>query len=82
MENPMKEVIKHLGLRPIKLWLDDIEDGAMEQAYHLAELPFIHSHIALMPDCHQGYGMPIGGVMATEGVVVPNAVGGEDRHHS
>jgi tRNA-splicing ligase RtcB len=68
-------VVKKLGLKPIKLWLDDIEDGAMAQAEHLAELPFIHSHIVLMPDCHQGYGMPIGGVMATEGVVVPNAVG-------
>jgi len=68
-------VVKKRGLRPIKLWLDDIEDGAMAQAEHLAELPFAFSHIALMPDCHQGYGMPIGGVMATKGVVVPNAVG-------
>lgn len=68
-------VVKNLGLRPIKLWLDDIEDGVMEQARHLAELPFAYKHIAIMPDAHQGYGMPIGGVMATEGVVVPNAVG-------
>jgi len=68
-------VVKKLGLKPIKLWLDDLERGAMDQAEHLAELPFIHSHIALMPDCHQGYGMPIGGVMATKNVVVPNAVG-------
>jgi len=60
---------------PIKLWLDDIEDGAMEQAKQLASLPFAYHHIALMPDCHLGYGMPIGGVMATENVIVPNAVG-------
>lgn len=60
---------------PIKLWLDDIEDGAMEQAKNLAELPFAFRHIAIMPDSHQGYGMPIGGVMATEGYIVPNAVG-------
>lgn len=70
----MKQVItteKH----PIKLWLDDIEDGALDQAKNLANLPFVYKHIAIMPDAHQGYGMPIGGVMATRGVVIPNAVG-------
>lgn len=61
--------------RPIKLWLDDIEDGAMEQVKNLANLPFTFRHIAIMPDSHQGYGMPIGGVLATQGVVIPNAVG-------
>lgn len=60
---------------PIKMWLDDIEDRALQQAKDLANLPFVHKHIAIMPDSHQGYGMPIGGVMATRGVVVPNAVG-------
>jgi len=60
---------------PIKLWLDDIEDGALEQAKNLANLPFAFKHIAIMPDSHQGYGMPIGGVLATEEVVIPNAVG-------
>lgn len=61
--------------RPIKLWLDDIEDGALEQAKNLSNLPFAFKHIAIMPDSHQGYGMPIGGVLATRNVVVPNAVG-------
>ena len=60
---------------PIKMWLDDIEDGALEQAKNLANLPFAFKHIAIMPDSHQGYGMPIGGVLATENVVIPNAVG-------
>lgn len=60
---------------PIKLWLDDIEEGALEQAKNLANLPFSFHHIAIMSDAHEGYGMPIGGVMATEGVIVPNAVG-------
>jgi len=60
---------------PIKLWLDDIEDGALDQARNLANLPFIFKHVAVMPDAHQGYGMPIGGVMATKGVIIPNAVG-------
>ncbi|WP_339134625.1 MAG: RtcB family protein [Candidatus Electrothrix sp. GW3-4] len=70
----MKNVIS-TEKKPIKLWLDDLEAGALEQAKHLANLPFAFRHIALMPDAHQGYGMPIGGVLATEGVVVPNAVG-------
>ena len=72
----MKKVVfnKGEGL-PIKLWLDDIEDGALEQAKNLAKLPFVFKHIAIMPDAHQGYGMPIGGVMVTKGAVVPNAVG-------
>lgn len=59
----------------IKCWCEKPEQGAINQAYNLSKLPFVHSHIALMPDTHQGYGMPIGGVMATKDVVVPNAVG-------
>ncbi|MDM8549475.1 RtcB family protein [Desulfobacterales bacterium HSG2] len=60
---------------PVKLWLDDMPDGALEQAKHLANLPFAFKHVAIMPDSHQGYGMPIGGVLATQGVIIPNAVG-------
>jgi len=59
----------------IKMWLNDIEDGALAQAKNLANLPFAFKHIAIMPDSHQGYGMPIGGVLATKGVIIPNAVG-------
>ena len=60
---------------PIKAWTKDIEEGAIAQAENLASLPFVYKHVALMPDVHQGYGMPIGGVIATEGVIIPNAVG-------
>ena len=60
---------------PIKMWLNNVEPTAIQQAKNLANLPFVFKHVALMPDCHQGYGMPIGGVLATQGVVVPNAVG-------
>ncbi len=70
----MKKIIK-TEKHPIKLWLDDIEAGAMQQARNLANLPFVFRHIAVMPDAHQGYGMPIGGVMAAEDVIIPNAVG-------
>lgn len=62
--------------KPIKLWLDDIEEGALLQAKNLANLPFAFKHIAIMPDSHQGYGMPIGGILATTAeVIIPNAVG-------
>jgi len=70
----MKQVIT-TEKQPIKLWLDDIEAGAFAQAKNLANLPFVFKHIAVMPDAHLGYGMPIGGVMASEEVVIPNAVG-------
>lgn len=69
-------VYKGDGYRvPVKSWCLDMEDGAMTQVDHLAQLPFVYHHVAIMPDCHQGYGMPIGGVLATNGVVIPNAVG-------
>lgn len=70
----MKKVITTEKI-PIKLWLDDMEEGALTQAENIANLPFAFKHIAIMPDSHQGYGMPIGAVLATKGVVVPNAVG-------
>lgn len=70
----MKRVINTEKI-PVKLWLEDIEQEALDQALNLAKLPFAYKWIAIMPDSHVGYGMPIGGVMATNQVVVPNAVG-------
>lgn len=70
----MKQVISSEN-KPIKLWLDDMDDQALAQARNLANLPFTFRHVAIMPDAHCGYGMPIGGVLATRGVVIPNAVG-------
>jgi len=70
----MKKVISTERL-PIKMWLDDMEAGAEKQAINLANLPFAFKHVAIMPDSHEGYGMPIGGVLATNGVIIPNAVG-------
>jgi len=60
---------------PIKLWLDDMEEGALAQAKNIANHPGAFHHIAIMPDAHAGYGMPIGGVLAAKGVIIPNAVG-------
>lgn len=70
----MKQVISKNKI-PIKLWLDDMESGAIDQASNLANLPFAFKHIAIMPDAHLGFGMPIGGVLATENMIIPNAVG-------
>ena len=63
---------------PVKIWLQDagdVESSCLEQAKHLAQLPFLHKWACLMPDTHAGKGMPIGGVIATDGVIIPNAVG-------
>nr|ART36869.1 D180 [uncultured bacterium] len=64
---------------PIYVWVGadafDPNDHAITQAKNLANHPLARRHVALMPDYHVGYGMPIGGVFATKGGVVPNAVG-------
>ncbi len=64
---------------PIKSWIpaeDYHKDQKMvTQVENLAQLPFAFSHIALSPDGHVGYGVPIGGILATKGVIIPNAVG-------
>ena len=63
---------------PVKVWLQDvsqIDENCLEQAYHLSNLPFVHKWVCLMPDTHAGKGMPIGGVIATKDVIIPNAVG-------
>lgn len=60
---------------PVKMWVNNLDEYAWEETRNLAALPFVFHHLALMPDAHAGKGMPIGGVLATKGVVVPNAVG-------
>ena len=60
---------------PYQVWgADQIEAGAHEQMRNSARLPITLAG-ALMPDAHQGYGLPIGGVLATDNVVIPYAVG-------
>jgi tRNA-splicing ligase RtcB (3'-phosphate/5'-hydroxy nucleic acid ligase) len=60
---------------PVKSWCSDIEPGAMKQVANLTKLPFVYGHVAVMADCHEGFGMPIGGVIACKDIIVPNAVG-------
>ncbi len=72
----MKWIKNDDGLKlPIKSWCEKIEEKAMEQAMDLARHPALVRHVALMPDCHVGYGMPIGGVIAADNAVLPSAVG-------
>ena len=64
---------------PIKAWVADlthaIEDEAMKQLQNLSSMPFIYSHVAVMPDVHWGNGTSVGTVIATKGAIIPAAVG-------
>lgn len=52
-----------------------IDDNTIEQAKQTASMPFVHPHIALMPDAHSGKGSAVGTVIPTVDVVIPAAVG-------
>jgi tRNA-splicing ligase RtcB len=60
---------------PIKSWCANADVKTLEQANNLAVHPVIKEHVCLMPDAHAGYGMPIGGVIACDSALIPNAVG-------
>ena len=62
---------------PLKLWdsHEPFEEGAMAQLRNVASLPFVHKHVAGMPDVHWGRGATVGSVVATKGAIVPAAVG-------
>ncbi len=71
--------LKHLFVErnapaPWRVWGEDIEGSALAQMRNAARLPVAVAG-ALMPDAHLGYGLPIGGVLATENSVIPYAVG-------
>lgn len=61
----------------VKAWVDGVpfEDAARAQVANVAALPFIHKHVALMPDVHWGMGATVGSVIATKGAIIPAAVG-------
>lgn len=60
---------------PVKIFTTDIEDDAIHQLRNLAQLQFIHSHIAVMPDVHVGKGATVGSVIPTKQAIIPSAVG-------
>ncbi|MCU0242352.1 MAG: RtcB family protein [Vicinamibacteria bacterium] len=59
---------------PYRIWGSGFEEGALKQMANACALP-VSVMGALMPDAHQGYGLPIGGVLATDQAVIPYAVG-------
>jgi len=71
---PIKQV--HIDQRvPVKIWTDDVDEKSRQQLANIASLPFIHHHVAAMPDVHLGMGATIGSVIATHKAIIPAAVG-------
>ena len=64
----------HFGV-PVKIFTQDIDHDSIEQLSKMAQLPFIHSHIAVMPDVHVGKGATVGSVIPTKHAIIPAAVG-------
>jgi tRNA-splicing ligase RtcB len=63
------------GKVPVKVWTNNIEATARKQLELLSTLPFIHKHVAVMPDVHAGIGSTVGTVLPTKGAILPAAVG-------
>lgn len=62
---------------PVKAWIHGVplEDKAKEQLFNVAKMPIVHSHLAVMPDVHLGYGATVGSVIPTKKAIIPAAVG-------
>ncbi len=71
---PIQKIISK-GKVPVKIYTDEVEAAAMQQLYNMTQLPFIHSHLAVMPDVHMGKGATVGSVIPTKGAIIPAAVG-------
>jgi tRNA-splicing ligase RtcB len=71
---PRKDFVPRLADAPCRVYGEDLEAGALQQMDNACRLPVAVAG-ALMPDAHQGYGLPIGGVLATDEAVIPYAVG-------
>ena len=71
---PIQHVITSQRV-PVKIWTDDVDERSKAQLANIASLPFIHHHVAAMPDVHLGIGATIGSVIATHKAIIPAAVG-------
>jgi tRNA-splicing ligase RtcB (3'-phosphate/5'-hydroxy nucleic acid ligase) len=67
--------MKSVGGYKLLNFASQIDDGTIEQAKETASMPFVHPHVALMPDAHVGKGSAVGTVIPTLGAVIPAAVG-------
>ncbi len=63
------------GQVPVHIWTDDVQSAALDQLANVSRMPFIHHHVAAMPDVHAGIGATVGSVIPTRGAIVPAAVG-------
>ncbi len=63
------------GSVPVKIWTEDVDEASRKQLANIAGLPFVHHHVAAMPDVHLGIGATVGSVIATRQAIVPAAVG-------
>jgi tRNA-splicing ligase RtcB len=65
------------GGRHVKMWTRGVpvDEQAKAQLQNIARMPFVHSHLAVMPDVHLGKGATVGSVIATKGAIIPAAVG-------
>lgn len=78
--NPFEMLTDRAGIwtqTPVKMWTQGVpvEASAMQQLANIAGLPFIHDHVAVMPDVHWGMGATVGSVIATKGAIIPAAAG-------
>lgn len=71
---PVRHVITENRV-PVKIWTDEVDERSIEQLSNIAKMPFIHHHVAAMPDVHLGIGATIGSVIATHKAIIPAAVG-------
>jgi tRNA-splicing ligase RtcB len=67
--------IMETGSVPVKIWTDDVDESSRRQLANIAALPFVHHHVAAMPDVHLGIGATVGSVIATQRAIIPAAVG-------
>lgn len=70
----MKKVLSDTRV-PVKIWASDLEAEAEAQVRNMGNMPFIFSHVAVMPDAHAGKGSTVGTVIASRGAIIPAAVG-------
>ena len=77
MKNENYEVMNIEGGRHVKMWTHGVpvDEQAKQQLANIARMPFVHSHLAVMPDVHVGKGATVGSVIATKGAIIPAAVG-------
>jgi len=77
MKNEHYEVMNVEGGHHVKMWTHGVpvDEQAKKQLENIARMPFVHSHLAVMPDVHVGKGATVGSVIATKGAIIPAAVG-------